>query len=239
MMLKREGRVITNPTLYKSERFTNRFLYEVLPDNSWKGKPCYIIGGGPSLKGFDWNRLKGKRTIGINLAFQAIEPSIIFSMDTRFLRWIESGTYGEETRMKFYKVSSYRVWNCTYVASLPKDIFIIPVFKNYNAGLQAFTFSLKDGIGHGNNSGYGALNLAVCLGANPIFLLGIDCKHQNGKTHWHKGHPAPQKEATVLKFITFFERAAPVIKHKGFRVINLNPDSGLNCFEKSPPDKYL
>jgi len=50
----------------RSKKFSNHFLIEVLPDNSWKDEDCYIIGGGPSLKRFNWSLLKGKKTIGIN-----------------------------------------------------------------------------------------------------------------------------------------------------------------------------
>jgi len=67
----------------RSKKFSNHFLIEVLPDNSWKGEDCYIIGGGPSLARFNWSLLKGKKTIGINRVYEKFDPSIIFSMDTR------------------------------------------------------------------------------------------------------------------------------------------------------------
>jgi len=36
----------------------------------WKGQTVYLIGGGPSLKGFDWNRLRNKKSIAINKAIK-------------------------------------------------------------------------------------------------------------------------------------------------------------------------
>jgi len=227
------------PMLFGSDKFQNRWLYEALPDKAWERKPCFIIGGGPSLKNFDWSKLKGKRTIGINLAFMAIEPTIIFSMDTRFLNWLAKERYPKGTLERFLKARSYKVWLCTYTVRLPDYIFIVKVHRNYQAGLRAFTWSMKDGIGHGNNSGYAALNLACCLGADPIYLLGFDMKFKDSKTHWHQGHPSKPAEKTMQNFISYFEKAAPLIKSKGFRVINLNPDSGLNCFEKKKPEEVL
>jgi len=238
-------KVTNNERLYASKRFKNRLLQEVLPDNAWHGKPCFIVGGGPSLRGFDWKLLKGKRTIGINRAFEHFEPTIIFSMDTRFLNWLLNDQYakvmrdGAAAKENFHTSQAYKVWMATYTLQLPPNFFLVKVRLNYDHGLRAFTFTMKDGIGHGNNSGYAALNLAVCLGANPIYLLGYDCKHANGHSHYHAGHPIPQKEKTATGFIPFFNRAAALIKPKGIDVVNLNPDSALNCWPKRPHTEVL
>lgn len=218
---------------FRSDSWTNRFLHEVLPDGSWKGKPCYIIGGGPSLKyNFDWNLLKGKRVISVNRAFERMDPTIIFSMDTRYLRWILQDKYGEEVRKKFLKSNAYKCWLVTYRASLPDYIYLLKTWKSYREGFRAFPESMKEGIGHGNNSGYGALNLAVCLKANPIFLLGFDMKHTEEDTHWHDGHPIPQRPKVLQNFNKFFSLLPGKLKELGINVINVTSDSDLNCFPK-------
>lgn len=224
---------------FGSEQLSNRFLYEVLPDRSWKGKACVIVGGGPSLKGFDWSLLRGWRVIGVNRVYERFDPTIIFSMDTRFLRWIIDGKYSHEVAEKFARSKAYKVWLCTYNCKLPKDIFIIRVWKTYSQGFHAFPATMREGIGHGNNSGYGALNLAACLGANPIYLLGFDMKYEGAKTHWHEGHPIPHRPNTVNQFIKYFPRAAIKLKEMGFEVINLNPSSALHCFPKKPLSEVL
>jgi len=219
--------------IFKAEKLSNRFLKEVLPDNSWKDKDCYIIGGGPSLEDFDWSLLKGKRTIGINRVFEKVDPTIIFSMDTRYLNWILQNHYGHDVNIKFQKFKTYKIWLCTYNCKLPDDIFIIPVYMNYSKGFKAFPLSMKDGIGHGNNSGYGAINLAVCLGVKRIYLLGFDMKCNGKKTHWHDGHKRLMKPSVLINYAKYFNHAANEIKRKTkVKVINLNPDSALDCFPK-------
>lgn len=225
--------------LFQSSVTINRFFYEVMPDGAWKNKECFIVGGGPSLRGFDWSKLKGRRTIGINRAFEMFEPTIIFSMDTRYLQWIMSDKYGADARRKFELSKAYKCWLLTYKAILPDNIFIIRVHKNYETGYKAFTSSMKQGLGHGHNSGYGALNLACCLRANPIYLLGFDMKHQGSITHWHKGHPRPQPDFVIKNFISYFQHSAWKIKHMGIRVINLCPGSALNCFPKLRIEEVL
>ena len=99
------------PILFKSPTISNRQISEVLPAGCWSDGPAFIVGGGPSLKGFDWKRLEGLRTIGINLAFYYFDPTIAFAMDTRFLHWILVGRYDEKYpgfKEKFEKTPAYK-----------------------------------------------------------------------------------------------------------------------------------
>lgn len=216
--------------------FTNRFFWEVLPDRSWYNTPCYIIGGGPSLeREWAWLRrkLEGKLTIGINRAYEQYDPTIIFGMDPKFIRWIQMGKYGNPAIKKFAESKAYKVWLCTYKCSLPDDIYILKIYRTYTESLRSFPFSMKEGIGCGSNSGYAALNLAACLGANPIYLIGFDLKHSGTQTHWHDGHPEPQKAYQLDRWKRFFGIAAQALHAKNVDVINLNPDSALECFPKA------
>jgi len=232
---------------FGAEQLSNRFIYEVLPDRSWKGKPCIVVGGGPSLVDFDWELLRGWRVIGVNRVYECFDPTIIFSMDTRFLRWILGGEYGEEAKKKFIASKAYKVWLCTYNCKLPPEIFIVKVWENYSRGFGAFPDTMRNGIGHGNNSGYGALNLAVCLGANPIYLLGFDMRYvktdptdaMKFRTHWHEGHPQPHRLDTVSNFMKWFQLAAIKAKEYGIEVINLNPSSALRYFPKMKREEIL
>jgi len=201
---------------------------DIITDNIWKGQRCFIIGGGKSLKGFDWRILKGELTIGVNMAFMKISPSILFSTDSRFYEWIIQGALGEDVQRKFADYQGFKVWLNFFKYKYPDAVYQVD-----SAGEKILTSSLKDGIGHGSNSGYAALNLAICLGANPIYLLGFDMQGDgNGKqVWWHDGYPLNQGESIFTHMIENFERASVEIKDRGFRVINLNDNSALRCFE--------
>lgn len=167
----------------------------------------------------------------MNRAFEKFDPSVIFTMDKRFIGWVEKGKYGEESLRAWRESKALKVCLTMPAMGLPESVFIVPLHKSYHLAHHVFTLTSAEGIGHGNNSGYAALNLAVCLRANPIYLLGYDMKHAGGKSHWHDGHPNVQREATVTGFIKNFVKASIPIKRAGFRVVNLNPDSALRCFE--------
>ena len=61
-----------------------KFITDVLNSDSWKGKRCFIIGGGPSLSDFDFDILKDELTIGINKTLIQFSPTLNYSMDKRF-----------------------------------------------------------------------------------------------------------------------------------------------------------
>jgi len=205
----------------------DRLFSDVLEDGEWKGQRCFIIGGGPSLRGFDFSRLKGELVIGINRAYEMIDCTIAFSMDSRYHNWIIHDRLSGQAREKFYNFRGYKVWLNSARYPYPKDIFLLNCI-----GSAGFSWSLKDGLAGGCNSGYAALNLAVCLGANPIYLLGFDMKGEGNKqSWWHDGYPGKQPATVYQKFKTYFEKIAPELKQRGIRVINLNPESALKCFE--------
>ncbi len=50
-------------------------------DNLYAGRPITVISTGTSLRGFDFRRLDGKLTIGINRVIEYYNPSIFFCVD--------------------------------------------------------------------------------------------------------------------------------------------------------------
>lgn len=201
----------------------DRIPAAALREGMWQGRRCFIVGGGPSLKGFDWTKLRGELTIAINRAFEYLDADILFAMDSGVHDTIMSGRFGDAVRDKFERFSGLKVW---------LDSGVKGVLHLRNNGLTGLSPSLEDGLSTGGNSGYAALNLAILLGANPIYLLGFDMKGdgQGGQAWFHNGYPTKQSEDVYGDFIKAFDAVAPEIRSRGIDVINLNPESGLKCF---------
>lgn len=211
----------------------NHGLYEVLPDNSWKNRRCFIIGGGPSLRGFDFSQLKGELVIAVNRGFEKVDAAIMVSQDVRLWGWIETGKLGEDCKRKFNDFKGLKVWIRTAWMHgndfpFPEDIYTISSTES-----REMIFNSKNGLPACTNSGLNALCLAICLGANPIYLLGFDMKGEKGRAAWfHDGYPEVQDEEMYKRMmVPNFELFASDIKKAGFKIINLNPDSELKCFE--------
>lgn len=204
-----------------------RQLWEVLPDNAWKGQRCFIVGGGASLKDFDFEILKDELTIGINMAFMKFNPTLMFSTDSRLFEGITSGKLGKEVQEKYRAYKGLKVWLNVANYEYPQEVYTLNC-----CGEQGFPDTMKIGLGHGSNSGYSALNLAYQLGANPIYLLGYDMKGDGkGKQKWfHNYYPWAMPEASYIRMIKNFDHISNTLKEKEISVINLNNDSKLRCF---------
>ena len=204
---------------------------------AWEGQRCFILGGGPSLKGFDFSLLRDERTIGINRAFEYIDCDIMFSMDSRFFAWVKSGKLGPEAQERFETFQGLKVGlRINPAAEAHEGVSYVPVL-----GEDGISSNISAGIYHGGNSGYAALNLAVALGANPIYLLGFDMHgDEKGRQAWfHEGYPENQGDHVYKDFRKHFENIAPAIAERGTRVVNLTPGSALKCFPHSTVDRVL
>jgi hypothetical protein len=205
-------------------------LSEVLPTGAWAGaRRCFVIGGGPSLRGFDFGRLAGELVIGVNRAFEVLDPAVLYSMDLRFLRWVCTGTLGAEATERFVNVRATKAW----LRDGPHVGFESGIYRiDANHG-DDLTFALEDGFCRQNNSGFGALNLALCLGCPEVYLLGFDMHGEAGMQQWwHDGYPVVSGDGGYReRMIPLFEQHAPAIREHGTRVVNLSPDSALKCFE--------
>ena len=228
------GRKLPDAPEYRISRRCE--LFHLLRPDMWKGHRCFIVGGGPSLNDFDWSFLKGELTIGINRAFEKFSPSINACMDPKVFGYMEKGDFGEEAIEKWNNYKGIRAWWST-------DAYIFPprdkehpydIYTVKPAGATEFPLDNLKTLSAANNSGFFALNLAAVLGANPIYLLGYDMKGKAGKqAWWHDGYQSQDQGANVYKtFINNFNAVAPKLKKHNINVINLNPKSALNCFEK-------
>jgi len=215
-----------------------RPFHEVMRDGAWAGERCFIIGGGPSLLGFDFERLRGRgKVIAINRAFEVAPfADICFFMDASsntFYGLVKGGKLGEATRQAWEAFEGFKVY-LNLVGRKLEDVYSIR-----SLGKTGVSNSIKKGLYHGNNSGVGAIGLAMCLKANPIYLLGFDCGFSGGKSHYHGGYPAKMSENIFKGFAHDFARLNKFIKRTRFRVVNLNPKSRLRCFPFSTIEEVL
>lgn len=188
------------------------------PTQFWSGEDVYIVGGGPSLNGFDFSQLHDKNVIGCNtaalrLGFEVCDICLFVDV-TWFL----------DNFNKLSKFQGLVVTNCQ--SMLFRNEPWLKVMERMEDGLH------RNALGFGGNSGATALNLACILGAKRIFLLGIDCVSTKSDHHWHKDTRAVPQPGLYDKFKNGFGRMCLDLPKvfPGTQVFNLNQASSLRCF---------
>ena len=190
-----------------------------VPDQRFKGQDVYIIGGGPSLNGFKWDKLLNKNTIGCNSAFRLGSRvcGICFFSD---YAWFEE-FYKELKNYKGTLITHYPKYK-----DAPEDwLYWMP--RGTSKGLYA------DRLSYCGNTGCGAINLALLLGAQRVFLLGIDCKAgKDNKQNWHPWQIEELKPSVYAKHLKGFELLAEALPEvfPGREVINLTEGSAIPFF---------
>lgn len=191
----------------------------------WKGETVYLIGGGPSLKNFEWNSLTGKKTIAINKAIKYYpKADVMYWTDGRIYTW-----YKKEIHE--FKGLKYTIRPMAYSV----DVKILRRGKKFG-----FEPSLNT-ISHGNNSGYAAINLAIHLGAKKIVLLGYDMGMTSDGSHFHDGYPVNATSAKIYKeqFLPGFDILKNELKGKDIHIFNASPLSNLKTFNRITIDEAL
>lgn len=201
-------------------------------DGLLKGKNCFVIGGGNSLRGFDFSLLDNKFTISINhtVIYYPNSKACIF-LDARFLE-----TKNKEARafLKTYKgmiFSSYKtLYHRDNSNTIPFYVCNDRVTKHFSHGLYGTRLS-----------GLVAINLAIVMQADKIYLLGFDLDKDDKYVHFYdnevavygndKGYRGFRVEGHIKSFRPF--------KEYSDKIINLNPKSKIPYFTFQNPEEVI
>jgi hypothetical protein len=198
----------------------------------------FIVGGGPSLSGFDFNILDGKDTIAVNRSVEYIkQPTYFITTDYTYLSKSEKSI----SEYSQNGTSTVFVVNMTGSVEKSKDGYIdrkynlgyykLPEFNHVIESKQlmdstsGFGKTLKD-FAHGGNSGFCAIQLAIILGYKKIYLLGFDLQ-VNHLTHFHGGY----KQTNIRKMVDVFKEtlvSAIKLNKSESQIISCNTQSMLN-----------
>lgn len=195
------------------------------PTKIWTGQAAYLIGGGASLAKFDFRQLTDKRTIGCNDAYRLGKGIVDFVH-------FGDATWFHKTKWELEKFGGPIVCNA-------------PSLQHLNAPWLHPMLRQKDGLGSGQHlawnysTGASAINLAISLGANPIYLLGYDLMATGGKTHWHNLRTT--QAVCFDRFQKGFKSLSKAIdKVGGIEVFNVtNGESVLDTFPRKTFDEVF
>lgn len=212
----------------------------MLSDSQWKGQACAVLGGGPSLRNCDLRGLRNLRTICCNFAYELWpDADCIISEDVRFFQLA-----AKKESWKAFK--GEKILSCLEPSYEPlaraavPDIRIIPRKRQD----KFWAKSIDEGLSYSSNSMVPALNLADILGADPIYILGLDCQpvKRGEPTNFHDHYRKAGFETTGNHQLESFKSdftywVAPNLRHR--KVLNLNVDSGIQCWPRVSPESVF
>lgn len=200
--------------------------------HKFSGTDVFIIGGGNSLKGFDFSKLIGKNVVALNSAYKYVDENAV-------LFWGDAGWGATNSHILKEHPSKYKL-SCRPIVNITRNML----------GESGETFLHKTGnYGYdpnpecvmGNNSGANAINFVVNMNAKRIILLGFDMGFVNGRSHFHDDHTQPVSSLTYPElFIPSIKSLANEFKkYRTVEVINCSNASNLKCFSFGNIQDYL
>ena len=195
----------------------------------------FIIGGGPSLKGFNFENLRDEDTIAVNeSAFDVPNPTYCITADSKTFKKLQEG-YFKGVDTSWVVVSNAEHCTMKFRDGQFKNIKTGYVYNPFtpnilirNAGVEGIGFSFKD-FKTGYNSGFCGFQLAVLLGYDEIYLLGFDLNPNEGYYHDKYGGNVTNKN-TADKFFNNFVLAFKIMKEtrSNIKVFSCSSTSRLN-----------
>jgi len=177
----------------------------------WKGKTVTIVGGGPSLNGFDFGRLEGI-VVGTNHSPKFHRADMLVAIDQKFHEregeWLDG-------------------LSCLKVTQNPthrEDFIKVELEPDYENPHEDHDWTVL----RANLSGFLALAVSLHLGAENIFLLGFDGGYTAGKEtpNFHPYH----YEGPGMNFYTPQNQYYDFYKDR--KIINVGMYSRIAAFKR-------
>ena len=209
----------------------------------------YIVGGGPSLQGFDFHRLNGLDVIAVNQSIFYISTLAnklhFITMDPIWMMKNNLTDPHSALRKVFLQPEIERWFVFSHVSPRIVEESVLhyrDTVEGTEYNLEAFDHVLfplggYGGLCHdfldfriGNDSGFAAIQLAVALGYKQINLLGMDFHISHyGRSHFHQDYPTQDGFQTKLDtFLLPYPEMLGQAFARGIQIISRSAVSRLN-----------
>lgn len=186
-----------------------------------KGETIIVLGNGPSLRDFDFQKIASRTTIGVNRINRIFNPDYVLFLDKE--AW---GHYGGGIQ-----------------AGRPKEIFCPNAIRNHVPHFvtlfgkfepivvgDILSHDFDAGLFWGYTSILPAINLAYVFGAHKVVMLGVDM--HDGR-HFDNDEDMPGYWGSLDRIMHDFVRIKTMTNNPdhNFRIYNGNPQSAIRVFD--------
>lgn len=238
------------PSFYNDYRFIDDIR------DKYKGKRCFIIATGPSLRMEDVEKLKDEVTIGMNSFYRVFDktdfrPTYYIALDPDVQNSILKNYKGElsdlaKEKLFMNSIVKERIPGVEYLPYCYQNHWFKIFTKDFDyAKNLKFTKDLLFGIYDKYTITNAAIDLAIHLGCKEIYLIGVDCKY-SGPTQYFVNpgsgtHYMNQYEAycTQIAMMTGYRFMEQETKKMGVKVYNATRGGMLEEFERIDFDEVV
>lgn len=226
-----------------------------------KGKRCFIIGNGPSLKTQDMSPLAHEITFVMSAfwkhpAIEKWQPTYYCFVDPLFFDH-------SETLKEFFQSLNLRIHDATFfvpldAAGIIRQQDLLPLDKTYYAGFHHTagkdsiqSINLVKRLPYVMGVSQLAIMVAMYMGCSPIYLLGHDhnwLSHRGLEQHFYEGNAGLEKHPEFfptlnhwsykylmecqLKLWRIYEKLSVFSHGKGIQIFNATDGGFLDLFER-------
>jgi hypothetical protein len=184
-------------------------VYGKITKPFWDDRAVAIVGGGPSLIDFDFERLRGAHVLAVKGAIINMPwADACFGMGD-FRGW----------RDKLDGVQSRVYWLIEEPEKQPVPKNITFLKRLAGQGLSTDPSAIYSG----GTSGFGAMQICLLKKAKRIILFGFDYDGEDANDKW-------------LAWARHFSVYVTTINERGVSVVNACPQSAISCFQKCTLD---
>lgn len=223
---------------------TNKTLKQIKEKavRQYRKNRIWLIGSGPSLKGFNFSLLNKEFTLAVNHSFRYYSKTkgVVF-LDNKFV---------EECRSLEKVNGDGQIKMHNPLTTFPGYIFAS--FKTDLLGLnfntdKVYTFSVNNrgiqddanlGLFSGELSGMIAINMALIMGFREILLLGYDMVNKGGSYFFHDQFKEKGRMYTDRKIARCMRLFFKLDQYK-HKIFNCSRVSALKMFQYKDPYEAL
>lgn len=183
------------------------------PTRIWADQTVFIVGGGPSLRRFDFSRLRNRHVLAVNAAgYDVPWAKVLFFRDP-----------------EWYRDNETLVLNWAgLVVSVSREA------KRVNP--RVLRVAVGGRLRRARTSGHMAVDLAGMMGASRIILLGFDHNRDGGNYHGRHRGPGLEYTGGLLEQWDAYKKTA---KREGIVILNATRRSRITAFPFCDIDEWL
>lgn len=198
----------------------------------WGDRPVAVIGTGASMKGFDFERLRGRwRVLAVKESWRDLPfADTVFGLDIPWMNWAASEIAALCGRMN------------VALAVPDQELALTPISGPLWLKRTSRCDALSDDpttIECGGNSGFGAFNFAYLKGAKRIVLFGFDYGGAHYCEDRYVTRPPNQNSRYMAGWARNFDATRAQLDRAGVSVLNASPSSLVDAFPKVSHEEAL